>query len=151
MLVKIDLKHQSRSLLDEHPILLIPSLLFARYPFDILAMRLLIPSTAIVAAGFVGQGAAIRTVPSSPCASLCGDVTSTTGADILCTDADLQTAKGQVFSNCISCQITSKAIDSKTGDTDLKWVLCRHLSLTPSCRCVGADLRFRRQPSVCDE
>ncbi|KFY10482.1 hypothetical protein V492_05002 [Pseudogymnoascus sp. VKM F-4246] len=65
-------------------------------------MRLLIPSTAIVVAGFVGQSAAIRTVPSSPCASLCGDVTSTTGSDILCTEADLNSAKGQQLSPNVS-------------------------------------------------
>ncbi|OBT67162.1 hypothetical protein VE03_02681 [Pseudogymnoascus sp. 23342-1-I1] len=96
-------------------------------------MRLLIPSTAIVAAGFVGQGAAIRAVPSSPCASLCGDVTSTTGSDILCTSEDLSSNKGQVFSKCISCQVTSTAIDSKTGDTDLKWMLYNLRYAMSSC------------------
>ncbi|OBT78780.1 hypothetical protein VF21_02506 [Pseudogymnoascus sp. 05NY08] len=96
-------------------------------------MRLSIPSTAIVAAGFVGQSAAIRTVPTSPCASLCGDVTSTTGSEILCAEADLNTAKGQLFSKCISCQMTSTAIDQKTGDTDLKWVLYNLRYAMSSC------------------
>ncbi|ELR02471.1 hypothetical protein VC83_07895 [Pseudogymnoascus destructans] len=96
-------------------------------------MRLFIPSTAIVAAGFVGQSAAIRTVPSSPCASLCGDVTSTTNSEILCTQADLNTTKGQVFSKCISCQMTSTAMDPKTGDTDLKWVLYNLRYAMSSC------------------
>ncbi|ELR06006.1 hypothetical protein VC83_06886 [Pseudogymnoascus destructans] len=96
-------------------------------------MRLFIPSTAIVAAGFVGQSAAIRTVPSSPCASLCGDVTSTTNSEILCTQADLNTAKGQVFSKCISCQMASTAMDPKTGDTDLKWVLYNLRYAMSSC------------------
>ncbi|KFZ23399.1 hypothetical protein V502_02122 [Pseudogymnoascus sp. VKM F-4520 (FW-2644)] len=96
-------------------------------------MRLLIPSAAIVAAGFVGQSAAIRAVASSPCASLCGDVTSTTGSDILCTAADLHTNKGQAFSKCVSCQMTSTAMDSKTGDTDLKWVLYNLRYAMSSC------------------
>ncbi|KFX87823.1 hypothetical protein V490_07995, partial [Pseudogymnoascus sp. VKM F-3557] len=96
-------------------------------------MRLIIPSTVIVAAGFVGQSDAIRSVPSSPCASLCGDVTSTTGSDILCKEADLHTAKGQTFSKCISCQMTSKAIDPSTGDTDLKWVLYNLRYAMSSC------------------
>ncbi|KFY25820.1 hypothetical protein V493_04420 [Pseudogymnoascus sp. VKM F-4281 (FW-2241)] len=76
-------------------------------------MRLLIPSTAILAAGFVGQSAAIRAVPSSPCAPLCGDVTSTTGSDILCTAADLRTNKGQ------PC-LTSRACEPFQGNLQYK-------------------------------
>ena len=71
---------------------------------------------------------AIRTVPTSECAAKCGNVTETRGTDIVCTDADYGTPTGQVFAECITCQLNSTAVDPATGDTDLKWLLCEFLS-----------------------
>ena len=85
-------------------------------------MRFLSLSTSF--AVMAGLGQAIRTVPTSPCADKCGDITNTTSSEIVCKDADYGTPTGQVFAECITCQLGSNATDPSTGDSDLRWLLC---------------------------
>jgi hypothetical protein len=81
----------------------------------------------VVLASSMGGVGAIRTVPSSQCAAICGDTSVTKGSDIVCSDSDYaNTNAGKVFASCITCQMNSTAVDLTTGDTDLKWMLCEY-------------------------
>lgn len=102
-------------------------------PFASVIMHLLTLSTSFAVLAGVGQ--AIRTVPSSPCAAKCGDITNTTSSEIVCKDADYGTATGQVFAECITCQLGSNATDSSSGDSDLKWLLCMRTTYTVETSC----------------
>lgn len=66
---------------------------------------------------------AIRAVKNSPCEAKCGDISNTTASDIVCTDADYGTPTGQIFAECITCQLNSTTLDPETGESDLKWLL----------------------------
>lgn len=92
-------------------------------PIYLFTMRILSLSTSCVAlAGIIH---ALRTVPSSPCADKCGDITNTTSSEIVCKDIDYNTPAGRAFEECITCQLGSNATDPSTGDSDLKWLLCK--------------------------
>jgi hypothetical protein len=88
-------------------------------------------TSVLLASGLAGRASALRTVASSHCASVCGNTTETTTDDIVCTDADFGTPKGQIFAECLTCQLNSTAIDPGNGDTDLKWLLCMPHPPTP--------------------
>lgn len=88
----------------------------------LITMHILSLSTSFVALAGISQ--ALRTVPSSPCADRCGDITNTTSSEIVCKDIDYNTPTGRLFEECITCQLGSNATDPSTGDSDLKWLLC---------------------------
>jgi len=73
---------------------------------------------------FYTPSAALRANPQSPCASLCGNISSTSGDEISCyDDAYADTSVGQQFQACIACEINSTSVDPGTGSTDLQWLL----------------------------
>jgi hypothetical protein len=93
------------------------------YPCTIMRPSLLFFSGLL--ALFTTPGTAIRAVPSQQCAAACGNVTTTSSNDIVCSDADFQnTPKGQAMQNCLSCQQNSTANDPNTGESDLRWFIC---------------------------
>ncbi len=87
-------------------------------------MRLTFLRTTILVAGLAEVARSIRTVENFPCVQKCGNVTDTASDDIVCTEADYGTPTGQRFAKCITCQLGSNTTDLKTGDSDLKWLLC---------------------------
>lgn len=73
----------------------------------------------------IASSNAIRVAPTSPCQSVCGNATITSGNDIVCTDADFaNTPTGRAFQECISCELNSTTFDAASGETDLQWLLC---------------------------
>lgn len=68
---------------------------------------------------------AIESLPNSPCAVQCGNVlSSTTGSDIVCQNADFTgTSQGVTFAGCVTCQLGSTYVDPVTKQTDLQWGL----------------------------
>jgi hypothetical protein len=81
-----------------------------------LALSLLLPTLS----------RALLVVPSSPqCAAQCGNVlSSTSGAEITCDDADYGSATyGATFQSCLSCELSSTYFDPKTNQSDLQAAL----------------------------
>ncbi|KAH7152347.1 hypothetical protein B0J13DRAFT_658746 [Dactylonectria estremocensis] len=79
--------------------------------------------TNFAAAGLAIPAAnAILVAPNSPCSSNCGNVLgSTSASDIVCSQDSYSSGAGQVFDNCVSCEITSDY--SNSGETDQQWAL----------------------------
>jgi len=70
-------------------------------------------------------GRSLQVVPNSPCESVCNPAQfGTTQDDIVCLDSDYTaTTNGSRFERCVSCELTSSAIDPKTGTSDPLWAL----------------------------
>ena len=89
-----------------------------------LIYTVLLYSTLVI---FYTPSSALRANPQSPCASLCGNISSTSGDEISCYDAAYtDTPTGQQFEACIACEINSTSVDPGTGSTDVQWLLCMY-------------------------
>ena len=96
------------------------------------ALGPLAAAAAVVVALAASRGAAVGVAPSSPCAVQCGnDLSSTSGADLVCGDASYGSQAGQTFEACVGCELDSAYVDAATGESDLHWLLCRRASRRP--------------------
>ncbi|KAH9205784.1 hypothetical protein DL95DRAFT_528666 [Leptodontidium sp. 2 PMI_412] len=79
----------------------------------------------VLITSFAPSTIALKASTSSPCAAQCGnELGSTTGSDIVCTNADFKSlAAGVVFQTCISCQLDSQYVDPVTKQSDLHWAI----------------------------
>jgi hypothetical protein len=86
----------------------------------------IIASAFLLLISFTSTTTALEALPNSPCAIQCGNVlSSTTGGDIVCQNADFTgTSQGVTFTGCVTCQIGSTYVDPVTKQTDLQWGLC---------------------------
>ena len=95
----------------------------------------------ITAAAIIPAALALEASPNSPCAPLCVDSRglnqsdpssfSTVGADIKCTDEDIQTtAQGEKFQQCVGCLQGSTY--SGGGQNDQAWFVCMWRSIPVS-------------------
>lgn len=67
---------------------------------------------------------ALRTVPGSPCTSVCGVTTNTTSSEISCVDSAYNTTTtGESFKSCVSCLLASPFDNTTSGETDVDWGL----------------------------
>lgn len=84
-----------------------------------------------LALAFTELAAGLGVAPGSPCSSQCGNtLSSTTGADMTCTQGDYSgTSNGIVLNNCLSCQSTSGYVSGNQSDLD--WFLCKSPYPTP--------------------
>jgi len=77
----------------------------------------------VLITSFAAPTIALISSTSSPCAAQCGNnLASTSGSDIACSIADFKsTPAGNVFQNCVSCQIQSTYVNPITRQSDLHW------------------------------
>ncbi|KAI9890522.1 MAG: hypothetical protein M1814_003861 [Vezdaea aestivalis] len=77
---------------------------------------------------------ALEVAPDSTCAPLCmntpgqdvslPETSQTFTSELTCKDSDYgTTAVGNKYQNCINCLLKSKAVDAKSGESDLYWAL----------------------------
>lgn len=82
----------------------------------------------------------IEVTPNSECSSLCDDNidntsdpgdklnSSTQTKDAVCSDYEFDgpnsTVRGRKFKDCMTCELQSTAIDSKSNENEVYWVLC---------------------------
>lgn len=72
-------------------------------------------------------------VPGSNCTPACSSALTTyrtNGTDISCHDRDYNgTVVGEAFQDCITCEMSSEAVDPYTVQTDLGWALCKPVNV----------------------
>ncbi|OLN84911.1 hypothetical protein CCHL11_03927 [Colletotrichum chlorophyti] len=79
-------------------------------------------ATGIVLGLCLSLASAIQVAKGSPCETLCGNVLdATTKDDIVCDEHSYSSAAGSVYSQCISCQLSSGY--STADQTDTQWLL----------------------------
>ena len=92
-----------------------------------IAMRTL--TTLAALAGTASVANAIAASDGSPCSSSCGNVLdATTGEDIICDQAEYAEDVGEVFQDCVECQLQSGY--QKSTESDTQWALCTSLRRT---------------------
>lgn len=84
----------------------------------------------------------IEVTPNSKCSSLCasdismygniadGGTSWTFGSDVVCEDYTLAgpnlTVNGRKWNDCLTCELSSTAVDLPSNESEIYWVLCKY-------------------------
>lgn len=115
--------------LEHFTILSTPLLTFGLIWFNMLfTMKSTVPSLMLLTS-FSTVSTALQATPNSPCASLCLDSSASSGGlnisedDILCSNREYASEKGQKFEGCMNCLQNSTY--SQGSQSDQTWFMCK--------------------------
>lgn len=78
-------------------------------------------NSLLAAAAAAGLAEAVIVSPGSPCSSKCGNVPDSTAPDDIVCSQDAYAVEGQLFQECVQCEVLSDHVSS--GQSDTQWAL----------------------------